>query len=100
MILVRRQRRGHLRAAVALAGLAGVLAGCSGGAEEPTVASAASASPSASASVASDPVARYVEAQRAWVRCLRAEGFDDVPDPDAKGRVGLGARGNRERKTD
>jgi hypothetical protein len=70
--------------------LALALAGCSNGGAEPGVASAAQA-PAASASSAAgptDPIAQYVESQRAWVKCLRAAGME-VPDPDAKGRVAL-----------
>lgn len=68
------------------AALALTLAGC-GGTEEPAVATAASAgAPAVSAEVTADPITQYVEAQRAWVKCLRDAGID-APDPDAKGRV-------------
>ncbi|WP_369144735.1 hypothetical protein [Streptomyces sp. R44] len=36
-----------------------------------------------------DEVAAYVEAKRAWVKCLRENGLD-APDPDANGQVELG----------
>ncbi|MFE7580919.1 hypothetical protein ACFU5Y_05045 [Streptomyces gardneri] len=36
-----------------------------------------------------DEVTAYVEAQRAWVKCLRANGVD-APDPDENGQVDLG----------
>lgn len=36
-----------------------------------------------------DEVAAYVEAKRAWVKCLR-ENHVDAPDPDANGQVELG----------
>ncbi|MER5948277.1 hypothetical protein ABT127_19705 [Streptomyces sp. NPDC001904] len=38
---------------------------------------------------ASSELGDYVEAQRAWVKCLRGAGLD-APDPDAKGKVDLG----------
>ncbi|MEU7823021.1 hypothetical protein [Catellatospora sp. NPDC049133] len=60
------------------------LAGCgSSGTDAPGVASAGG-SPSAVASA--DPITAYVEGQRAWVKCLRAEGVQ-VSDPDPKGNV-------------
>lgn len=34
-------------------------------------------------------IARYVEGQRRFVKCLREEGLD-VPDPDAKGHIDFG----------
>lgn len=71
------------------------LAGCGGHADEPAVATAVSAgAPATSASAAAGPVAQYVDAQRAWVKCLREAGLD-VPDPDAKGRVSFGSTGLR-----
>jgi hypothetical protein len=79
--------------------LVSALAGCGGPAEEPGVATARTGAPPPSASGAVDEIARYVEAQRAWVRCLRQEGFSDVPDPDARGQVDLSAHGGR-KKTD
>ncbi|MFB7356752.1 hypothetical protein [Streptomyces gardneri] len=36
-----------------------------------------------------DEVTAYVESQRAWVKCLRANGID-APDPDGNGQVDLG----------
>ena len=76
--------------AAVLPALALALAGCGNGGTEPGIASAAQA-PATSASSAAgptDPIAQYVESQRAWVKCLRAAGME-VPDPDAKGRVAL-----------
>lgn len=69
------------------------LAGCGGDGEAPQVAAAGTpgARPAQSAS-SGGAVARYVEAQRQWVGCLREQGFD-LPDPDAKGLVDLRAPG-------
>jgi hypothetical protein len=92
MTLVRKRPRAAAQIILVLAGLAAAVTGCADGAEPPGVASAASTTPSGSASAASDPVARYVESSRRWVKCIRAQGFD-VPDPDAKGHVDLGAVG-------
>jgi hypothetical protein len=99
MILVRRKPRAAALVVTALAGLALASAGCADGTDPPTVASAASPGGSGPASASADPVARYVEARRAWVKCLRKQGFQDVPDPDAKGNVDLQAHGGRA-KTD
>ena len=78
--------------AAAVSALALALAGCGNGGTEPGIATAAqtsAAAPSSAAAAApADPIAQYVESQRAWVKCLRAAGVD-VPDPDAKGRVDL-----------
>jgi hypothetical protein len=96
MTAVRRRWAGRFAAATASLALA--LAGCGEPADEPGIATARTeAAPAASATA--DAVTRYVEAQRAWVRCLREQGFSDVPDPDAKGRVDLSAHGGR-KKTD
>jgi hypothetical protein len=75
------------------------LAGCGGPADEPGVATARSGPPGAPTTGAADEIARYVQAQRAWVRCLREQGFSDVPDPDARGQVDLSAHGGQ-KKTD
>jgi len=66
---------------VAVAVLAAVLAGC-GPKEEPQVATAGG---TPTIAPTSDVVATYVEAVRAYVTCVRAEGVK-VSDPDAKGR--------------
>jgi hypothetical protein len=92
MFRVRRQPRAA--ALLLTVGLVTASAGCGTG-DAPTVASAASPGAAASASTTADPVAQYVESQRAWVKCLREQGFSDVPDPDAKGQVDLGAHGGR-----
>jgi hypothetical protein len=97
MTAVRRRRAG--RHAAATLGFVLAVAGCGGPADEPGVATARTDAPVPTATAAVDEVVRYVEAQRAWVRCLRDEGFSDVPDPDAKGHVDLSAHGGR-KKTD
>lgn len=71
-----------------LAALTVSLTGCGGSADGPTVASA-DRSAGTAASGPSDVVAKYVEARRAWVECLRSGGVQ-VSDPDAKGSVELG----------
>ena len=76
------------------------LAGCAGGGEEPTVATAASGTPQPAAEASVGAVARYVESQRQWVRCLRGQGFPDVPDPDARGHVDFSGQDNRRLKAD
>ena len=65
------------------------LSGCGSDAGDPAVASAASG-PAPAASPKGDAITRYVDAQRQWVACMRKEGYN-VPDPDAKGFVDLGA---------
>ncbi|MGY0061285.1 hypothetical protein ACWY4P_32890 [Streptomyces sp. LZ34] len=68
-------------------GLAGCGGGGGGGDE---VASAQDGKRASGASKAGEgEVARYVEGQRKYVKCLREEGLD-VPDPDAKGRIEFG----------
>jgi hypothetical protein len=83
------------RAAIVAAGitLSFLLAGC-GGADEPTVATAATGGPAASATAGSGSVAEYVEAQRKWAACMREKGFD-WPDPDAKGQFDISGDNNR-----
>jgi hypothetical protein len=100
-------RNGERRVALLAAALtvlatvpASALAGCSGGGDAPAVATAASGGPAPPASPATDAVARYVEAQRAWVRCLREQGYPDIPDPDARGRVAIDGETNRRLKTE
>jgi hypothetical protein len=80
--------------------LATVLAGCSGDADDPAVATAATGDPAPAASPTSGAVARYLEAQRAWVGCLREQGYPDIPDPDARGRVAIDGATNRRLKTE
>jgi hypothetical protein len=58
------------------------LAGC-GGKEDPKVASAGG---TPTIAPTSDVVGEYVEAMRAYVTCVRAEGVK-VSDPDAKGKI-------------
>ncbi|MES4907174.1 MULTISPECIES: hypothetical protein [unclassified Streptomyces] len=68
-------------------GLTGCGGGGGGGGE---VASAQGGKRSSSGSKAGEgEVARYVEGQRRFVKCLREEGLD-VPDPDAKGHIDYG----------
>lgn len=69
--------------AVTLAALLLVLSGCQD-ADTPAIATAGG-TPTASAAP-SDVVTQYVEAMRAYVACVRAEGIK-VSDPDAKGRI-------------
>lgn len=71
--------------------VAGCSSGGSGGDDVASVSRNGSAPAGAGASARSGPgdLAGYVEAQRAWVACLRKEGVD-VSDPDAKGRVDFG----------
>ncbi|MEU8076647.1 hypothetical protein AB0B31_14470 [Catellatospora citrea] len=65
------------------------LAACGDTPAPPAVASAES--PVApTTTTAQSALTRYVDAQRAWVGCLRKEGHN-VPDPDAKGHVDLAA---------
>jgi hypothetical protein len=97
MTAVRRQGAGRFATATLTLVLA--VAGCGGPADEPGVATARTGTPGPAASATADELARYVEAQRAWVRCLREQGFTDIPDPDANGRVDLSAHGGR-KKTD
>jgi hypothetical protein len=92
-------RRAALLAA-ALVGLATALAGCGGDDDGPTVATAVTGGPTPVASPTSDAVARYLEAQRAWVGCLREQGYPDIPDPDARGRVAIDGETNRRLKTE
>ncbi|WP_144120866.1 hypothetical protein [Catellatospora sichuanensis] len=64
-------------------------AACGDAPASPTVASAETpAAPTATA--AASALTRYVDAQRAWVGCVRKQGHN-IPDPDAKGHVDLGA---------
>lgn len=95
----RRYRR-HVGAGAA-AMLVLALSACGGAAEAPSVATAASpsAQPTGSAGAVSGVVAQYIEAQRQWVNCLRKEGYE-LPDPDAKGYVDLGAVPGIPKKTD
>jgi hypothetical protein len=64
--------------------LAAALAGCGGPAtQQPQVASAGG---TPTLAPTSDVVGAYVEAMRAYVTCVRAEGVK-VSDPDAKGKI-------------
>ncbi|PZF91696.1 hypothetical protein [Micromonospora deserti] len=89
-------------AAIVAAGftLSLMLAGCGGG-DEPTVATAATGGPAASASPSSGSgtLAEYVEGQRKWVKCMREQGFN-YPDPDARGQFNLSGDDNRKFKAD
>ncbi|MFC9703282.1 hypothetical protein ACFTWD_21595 [Streptomyces sp. NPDC056943] len=92
-------RTNRLLLAAAAAGLALALTGCGGGGDGagkiPTaVESTASggtgkATGSGGGGSGKDEVSAYVDAQRAWVKCLRANGID-APDPDENGQVDLG----------
>ncbi|MFB6837055.1 hypothetical protein [Streptomyces sp. NPDC056361] len=80
--------------AAAAAAVAFALTGCGGGGEAGKIPSAGDATlPTGTAGPSSgggkDEVAVYVEARRAWVKCLRENGVD-APDPDANGQVDLG----------
>ncbi len=66
------------------------LGGCGSEAAPPAVATAQSGAPTATPSPTTDAQAEYVDAQRAWVKCMREHGYN-LPDPDAKGHVDLGA---------
>lgn len=60
------------------------LAGCGSDTKDAAVASAGG-TPTAAA-VTGDVITEYVEGQRAWVKCLRAQGVE-VSDPDPRGTV-------------
>ncbi|MEU9795511.1 hypothetical protein AB0E27_33900 [Streptomyces sparsogenes] len=75
-------------------GLGGCGGGGGGGGDE--VASAGDGRTKAS-KTGQGEIARYVEGQRRFVKCLREEGVD-VPDPDAKGHIDYGD--TRELKAD
>ncbi|MEV5439505.1 hypothetical protein AB0K80_26350 [Streptomyces sp. NPDC052682] len=72
------------------------LTGCGGddgGSKVPTAGSGGAASQQGDASGeqgGKDDVTAYVEAQRAYVKCLRQNGFD-APDPDARGNIDFGS---------
>ncbi|WP_030690238.1 hypothetical protein [Streptomyces globisporus] len=81
-------------AAVTAFALTGCGGGGDGGDEAGKIPTAGDGSPSARTGKATagggkDEVAAYVEAKRAWVKCMRENGVD-VPDPDANGQVELG----------
>jgi hypothetical protein len=86
-----------LGAGVTLALVLSLATACGREAETPAVATAGGASTSASPGTGA--VAAYVESQRQLARCLREEGFD-VPDPDAQGRLDVGAAMGGRKKTD
>ncbi|MFC0601648.1 hypothetical protein [Streptomyces palmae] len=88
---------GRLLLAGTVSAMAFAMAGCGGGGGS-EVASAQDGGPGRQGSQGgSSALAEYVDAQRAWVACLREQGLD-VPDPDAKGRVDFGD--NRAVKSD
>ena len=100
-------RTNRVLLAAAAAGMALALTGCGGGGDEGTgkiptaVEGTASGGTSGGTSDGTgkttatgsgsgkDEVAAYIDAQRAWVKCLRASGID-APDPDENGQVDLG----------
>jgi hypothetical protein len=81
-----------MRLYLTIAGIVLVLGAgaCGSSADPPRVATAGSAAPAGAPSATSNAVAEYVEAQRAWVKCMREHNYN-LPDPDAKGRVDLAA---------
>ncbi|OKJ65728.1 hypothetical protein [Streptomyces sp. CB02460] len=88
-------RTNRVRPAVAASVMAFVLAGCGGSggeAEVPTAGGGKVSSPASEgrgAQRGGDDVAAYVQAQRAYVKCLREHGVD-APDPDARGTIDFG----------
>ncbi|MFE1955937.1 hypothetical protein ACFW9D_36335 [Streptomyces sp. NPDC059524] len=69
-----------------------VVSGCGGGGgpEVPTAGGGGSgASRSVGAGGGKGALAEYVEGKRAWVKCMRKQGFD-FDDPDAKGQIDFG----------
>ncbi|MFC8532815.1 hypothetical protein [Streptomyces sp. NPDC057249] len=89
-------RTNRVRPAAAALAMAFVLAGCGGsdgGAEVPTAGGGKVSAP-AGRGKATDDIAAYVRAQRAYVKCLREHGVD-APDPDAKGTIDFGAGDQR-----
>ena len=87
-------RTNRVLMAVAASVAAFALAGCGddgGGSSVPTAGGGkAEASGTASTQAGGDDMAAYVEAQRAYVKCLRGNGID-APDPDARGNVVFGS---------
>ncbi|MFI6333216.1 hypothetical protein ACIBBG_33725 [Micromonospora chersina] len=71
------------------------LSGCGSNATDAPGVASAGGSPSAVASA--DPITAYVDGQRAWVKCLRAEGVD-VSDPDPKGSVSFNGNPKKDPK--
>ncbi|GAA2365108.1 hypothetical protein [Streptomyces cuspidosporus] len=65
------------------------LGGCGGGGGGGDEVASAGDGKAKASKTGQGEVARYVEGQRRFVRCLREEGVD-VPDPDAKGRIDYG----------
>jgi len=76
------------------------LAGCASKGADPTVATAQTGGPPRP-TPSTSALTQYVDAQRAWVGCLRQHGFN-LPDPDAKGAVDFGGflTSNKLAKTD
>ncbi|MEU6167246.1 hypothetical protein [Streptomyces tanashiensis] len=96
-----RTNRVLLAAAAAVTAFA--LTGCGGGGDDgagkiPTAGDGTSSTGTGKATTGSgdaggkDEVAAYIEAKRAYVKCLR-ENHIDAPDPDANGQVDLGDAG-------
>jgi hypothetical protein len=83
-------RGGFMRRHLTIVGIALALGAgaCGSPAETPGVATAASGTPAPSPTA--NVLAQYVDAQRAWVKCMREHNYN-LPDPDAKGFVDLGA---------
>ncbi|MER5311360.1 hypothetical protein ABT034_26625 [Streptomyces sp. NPDC002773] len=90
-------RTTRMLAVAAASVVALALTGCGGGSDEagkiPTAAdgttSTGTGTDTAAGGSGKDEVAAYVEARRAWVKCLRENGVD-APDPDANGQVDFG----------
>jgi hypothetical protein len=84
-----------MRRQLTITGIALVLGagGCGSAAGSPSVATAASGTPArapSAPSASTNAITQYVDAQRAWVKCMREHHYN-LPDPDAKGFVDLGA---------
>jgi hypothetical protein len=77
---------------VAIAGAALLfgIGACGTSTGTPSVATAESGAATAKPSATLNTLVQYVEAQRAWVKCIRQQGYN-LPDPDAKGFVDLRA---------
>ncbi|MGW8765766.1 hypothetical protein ACWGN5_25015 [Streptomyces sp. NPDC055815] len=93
-------RTNRILLAAAAAVTAFALTGCGAGGDDgagkiPTAGDGTSSAGTGKATTGSgngggkDEAAAYVEAKRAWVKCLRENGLD-APDPDANGQVELG----------
>ncbi|MFD3529965.1 hypothetical protein [Streptomyces sp. NPDC058664] len=90
-------RTTRMLAVAAASVVAFALTGCGGASDEagriPTAGDATAPAGTGAGTTAGgsgkDGVAAYVEARRAWVKCLRENGVD-APDPDANGQVDFG----------